>query len=398
MTEILVPPSERDFDMWDLEQVGPDPYSRYAQMRSECPFGTSGRYGGFTWTVDFETMNSIAYRPEVFSSNPGTIPPMHLERPMVPLMTDPPDHRNYRKILNPFFTVQRLSALEPQIRAFTSKLCAELATRETFDAVKDFSAVIPLITLSMFFKLPEDLHADFVRWTEAISHDVAADPEGAAQAGASLAGALSDLLIERRTAPLENDLLSDLASGRMMDVELTHETSIDICFIIVIAGAATTQHGIANSLRILEKRPDIKQRLIDDPSLIPSAVEEFLRYDPPSQYVARRATCPVTVAGHEFQPGEDVALVWAAGNRDPKAFPDPDEVLIDRYPNKHASFGAGIHHCLGANLGRMEMRIALEEFLRVMPNFETTDDLNDPNKWFTGIVRGPKTVPVRLLK
>jgi cytochrome P450 len=294
--------------------------------------------------------------------------------------------------------VQRLATLEPQIRSFTTKLCADLAARDTFDVVRDYSAVIPLVTLSMFFRLPEDSHADFVRWTEAISHDVAGDPEGAAHAGAALAGALSELLIERRAKPLENDLLSELASGRMMDVDLTHEVSVDICFIIVIAGAATTQHGIANSLRILEKRPDIKQRLIADPSLIPAAVEEFLRYDPPSQYVARRATCPQTVAGHDFQTGDDVALVWAAGNRDPKVFTNPDEVVIDRHPNKHVAFGAGIHHCLGANLGRMEMRIALEEFLRVMPNYEVTDDLRDPKKWFTGIVRGPKTVPVRLIK
>jgi cytochrome P450 len=387
-----------DFDMWDVKQTGPHPYRRYAELRDQCPigFGKSEHYGGFYWTVDHATMSSVAFNPEVFSSNPGTVPRLHIERPWVPLMTDPPDHRGYRKILNPFFTVQRLSRLESPIRAYTMKLCEELATRGTFDGVADFAARVPIVALSMFFKLPEALHSDFVKWTEAVSHDVTSDPEGSAKAAGQLAGALSELILERRDHPIENDLLSELAR-LTIDGSLTHDICLDMCVILVVAGAATSQHGIANSLQILAEHPEIKQRLIDQPELIPGAIEEFLRYDGPAQFVARRATCPYSVAGQGFAQDDDIVLAWAAGNRDPKVFDKPDEIDIERSPNKHVAFGAGIHHCVGANLGRLEMRIALEEFLTHMPEFEVLDKLDDPEKWVTGIVRGPRIVPIRVV-
>lgn len=383
------------FDMWDVHQTGPDPHSLYREMRGRCPVGHSAKHGGFTFTVDFATMNAVAVEPEMFSNNPGVIPPMHLERPMVPLMIDPPEHRPFRRVLNPFFTVARLTSLEADMRRFCAELCNEFAARGECDAVQEYAAVIPMYTLSKFFQVPEELRPSFVDWASSMVHDVQSDPTAAAAAGANLAGAITGLLAQRREQPREGDLLSELATGVLGGVALTPEDIMDICLVMVLAGADTTQHAIANSLRLLAERPDLRRRLCAEPDLMESAIEEFLRYDGPVQFTARRVTVSNTVAGPSLEVGDNVALVWAAGNRDSAVFEHPDEVVLDRNPNRHVAFGTGIHRCLGANLAKLEMRVALEEFLAVIPDFHATDDLTEPEKWVTGIVRGPKILPLR---
>jgi cytochrome P450 len=384
-----------DFDMWDLAQTGPDPHSLYAEMRAECPVRHSSKYGGFNYTADHHTMTAVAAQPETFSSNPGVVPPMLLERPMIPLMIDPPEHRGYRRILNPFFTMERLNQLAVPLRDYAAQLCGEMALRGECDAVADYSGKIPIFTLSIFFKVPEELRPDFVAWALSMTQDVVSDPQKAMQSNISLAGALTELLVERREHPLDDDLLSDLASGNVGGRTISQQEAIDICLVMVAAGSETTQHGIANSLRVLAGRPDLRARLIAEPELFPSAIEEFLRYDGPVQFVARKATTATDVAGTHMEPGEDIVLLWASGNRDPAAFDNPDELIIDRKPNRHVAFGSGIHRCIGANLARVELRVALQEFLRHIPDFEVTENLDQPEDWSTGITRGPKHLGLR---
>ena len=385
------------FDHNDVTQTGPEAHALYREMRDKCPIGHSDQHGGFTFLLDYKDVNDVAHKPGLFGSFPNSVPHVPVPRPMVPLQVNPPDHQGYRTMLNPFFTPQRVATLEPAVRSFTAQLAEELAGRDEFDAFEMFAAPIPVFTLSTFFSLPEELHGEFQRLTHSFIHELTTDPESAMRAALELYAILGELLDERRAAPREGDLLSDIASGEVNGRPIEEEDALDICIVLALAGIDTTQNAIANSLRLLGHRPDLRHTLIDKPELFPTAVEELLRYEGPVQATGRTVSEDCTSLGINFSKEDPVLLVWMAANRDPKEFPDPEEVLLDRDPNRHLAFGAGIHRCLGAHVGRLELRVALEEFLRRIPDYEITDTLDDPNKWVTGIIRGPKTLPIKVI-
>jgi cytochrome P450 len=298
-------------------------------------------------------------------------------------------------MLNPFFSPPRVALLEPAVRSYAAELARRLAAKGECDVFAEFAAPIPVFALSTFFSLPADQHEAFQRLTHRVLHETAKDLESSLRAAQELFGMLAVLLEERKATPREGDLLSDIASGLVNGHPIDEFDALDTCMVVVLGGIDTVQNGIANAIRLLGRRPDLRRRLREEPGLFTSAVEELLRFDGPVQSTARTVATACSFAGQELEKGDSLLLVWAAGNRDPEEFPDPDEVVFDREPNRHLAFGSGIHRCLGAHLARLELRLALEEFLRWIPDYEVTDDLEDPEKWVTGIIRGPKTLPIR---
>jgi cytochrome P450 len=175
-------------------------------------------------------------------------------------------------------------------------------------------------------------------------------------------------IAERRTSP-RDDMISYLVQATVFDRPVSDEEVFDMAMLVIQGGFDTTGSSISSALRYLDEHPDTRQRLIDDPSLIPTAVEEFLRYEAPQFALARTATRDVEVAGRQVRAGERLLLVWASGNRDDAMFENPDDVVLDRFPNRHMTFGLGAHRCLGSTLARRQIVLALGAVLRRLPDY-----------------------------
>jgi cytochrome P450 len=232
-----------------------------------------------------------------------------------------------------------------------------------------FARALPTIVFSRLCGFPERDWPRFDAWVDDIIYARTEDPERAWAAGDAVRAYFDDLLTERRGTEPRNDLMGVLLHAEVDGRPLTHDELISYCYLLFVAGLDTTAWAIRSSLWYLARTPAAQAQLRAEPDLIPAAAEEFLRTLSPVQGMARTCRADTVVRGREIRAGERVVLVFGAGNRDPDAFDDPDEIRFDRRKNRHLAFGAGIHRCLGSNLGRLELVIALEEFLRTVPPF-----------------------------
>ncbi|HUS62425.1 MAG TPA: cytochrome P450, partial [Acidimicrobiales bacterium] len=310
-----------------------------------------------------------------------------------PITSDPPFHGPARRLLLPAFAPKPISALEPFARDECIRLLAALEGADTADAARDYAQHIPTVVIARMLGLPPD-DADLFR---AVVHDLleAVDvaPE-VRQATTSRWWAYLDERIEEHRSHPQDDLISFLLDVELEGEKLSHEHVRGTIHLLLIAGIDTTWSAIGASLWHLATHADDRRRLVEDPSLIPTACEEFLRAYAPVT-MARKVAEDVEVGGCSMKAGEWVLLPFPVANRDPEKFPEADTVVIDRLENRHAAFGLGIHRCLGSNLARMELRVALEEWLTRIPSFELIDGATVT--WSAGQVRGPRSVPVRIL-
>lgn len=383
------------FDHNDARQTGPDPYALYRQMRAACPVGYSEEYGGFTYFMAQKEIQEIARRPEVFSSFPNSIPPVPVENPMIPLMTDPPAHQGYRQVLAAAFSSRRLNAaLEESVREYARELTENLAGQAETDLIETYCSLIPVFALSRLLDIPPALLPTFQGLVARAVHET--DKPDSQAAFGELVGLVQQLVVERAQDPREDDLISVVVTSSIEGRPMSVEEAIGICVTLIVAGLDTTQHALANFIALLSQRPDLRSRLIADPTLMPTAIEELLRYVGPVQQTGRTVKSGCVVDGVALEAGDAVLLMWAAANRDPNEFESAEEVHLDRAPNRHLAFGTGIHRCLGSHMARIELRIGLDQFLRTFPDYEVTESLDDPAKWATGIVRGPKRLTTRL--
>ena len=314
------------------------------------------------------------------------------------LTSDPPDHERLRRVVNRAFTPSSIADLEPRIRDITRRLLRPLASGEPFDVVGDFAAPLPTIVIAELLGIPSEDGERFRRWTEVVTgtdvrRRASRDRATARRYGGELRAYLAEQ-IERRKQEPTDDLI-----GRMVVANAEHVMSdaevVASCILLLIAGNETTMRLITNMTLALSRHPDQLERLVTDPALIPSGVEETLRYDSPVQMLFRGVKQPTTVRDHELPTGAAVLTMLAAANRDPAAFPDADVYDVGRADNLHVSFGHGIHYCLGAPLARRETRIAFEELLSVAPRFArltADDDLEYPDMAF---LRSPRSLVVR---
>ena len=379
-----------------------DPYPLYARVRYR---GLVRSPLGLFAAADHATVAGIL-RDRRFSSSPvhqrGYRPPTYppgdprAELPDVDLLTmDPPDHTRLRRLVAGAFSPRAIAGLEPWIREVTDRLLNSVDGAAGFDLVDALAFPLPITVICHLLGVPAEDQPRFRAW----GHEVAAtlDPqtsgtEQSRDAELALTGYLQDLVRKRRADP-DDSILSALIAAEEDGDRLSSAELVSTALILLIAGFETTVNLIGNGAVALLADPGGWDRVRRDPSLVPAAVEEMLRYDSPVQLTSRTATEDVEVGGRVIAAGQSVIVFIGGANRDPMVFEQPDEFRIDRPdPGRHLAFSLGAHHCLGASLARLEARIAIEELTRRYPALELAAA---PKRRSTLVLRGFDSVPVR---
>jgi cytochrome P450 len=308
-----------------------------------------------------------------------------------PITSDPPEHKPAKQLLLPPFTPDAMKKLEPRVRAICNDLIDEFIADGKCDAAARYTKHIPVRAIAHMLGIPEKDGDLFIKWIHGILELGIKDDNALMDAVREMTGYFAGHLEQRKANPTE-DLISTLMKARDKDGNpLADEHVLGSLRLLLIAGIDTTWSAIGSSLWHLARTPDDRERLVREPALIPTAVEEFLRaYSPVT--MAREVMKDTTVSGCPVRKNNMVLLSFPAANRDPAMFPDADKVVIDRKENRHAAFGLGIHRCIGSNLARMEMIVAIEEWLKRIPDFRL--DPAGKVTWSEGTVRGPRQLPV----
>ena len=386
----------------DFDHMHPD-YNANApeiweDLRGKCPVAHSPRYGGTWLPVRHEDVTAIAYDTEHFSSEDVVVKrlkPTGESRPYggaPPITSDPPFHHHARRVLLPAFAPQKIAAMESETRAFCHALIDKLGDVDVIDAADQYAKHIPPAVIAHMLDLPladGELFREFIHTAlEGVAED-----QAVRQAGWQKLDAYLDRRIAERSANLGDDLLSFLLTADLGGQRLHPDHVRGTVALLLIAGIDTTWSAIGSTLWHLAKTPADLARLGREPELVPTAVEELLRAYAPVT-MARVVAKDVEIGGCPMKEGDWVLLPFPAANRDPQVFDRADEVILDREVNRHTAFGLGIHRCVGSNLARMEVRVAMEVFIERFPQF----DLADPAAvtWSVGQVRGPRSLPIRI--
>lgn len=379
-----------DFDHLDPRWVE-DPYPIWKHMRDTCPIAHTRRFQGVYFPSRFADLRSIAYDTQHFSSRRLFVREKHpplTEAP--PVTSDPPVHRAQRMLLLPPFAPGAIRNLEPQIRAFCRRCITELRGRQEWDGALDYAQRIPTHVTALMLGVPEDHGGRFRQWIRDFFERGITDPTIVERVTAEATAYFAAEIDERRAAP-RDDLISYLLDVRLDGETLTDEHINGTLRLLLFAGIDTTWSAIGASLWHLATHAADRRRLVAEPGLIPTAIEEFLRAYAPVT-MAREVVKDTTIDGCHFKQGEMVMLPFGAANRDPEVFAAPDTVMIDRAENRHAAFGLGIHRCIGVHLARLEITVAVQELLRAIPEFELQAGARVT--WSAGPVRGPRLLPL----
>ena len=351
-------------------------FDDYQVMHRECPVSWSDRYGGFWTLTRHADVHAAEHDWDTFSVAPSMIlPSFGTDRPLIPLDIDPPALTPYRQILLPFFTPQKMDALLPRTHELARELLDAVDGQEVFDAAP-YCRMLPAMVFGEYCDFPMKNTAQFDVWVDDIVFARSDDEAVARQAADEVYDYFRDLIAQRRRSP-GPDVISALLAADHAGRPLTDDEMLDICYLLFVAGLETTAGTIRAGLWYLGQHADALALLADDIARVPAATEEFLRALSPVQAMARTLKRDTVIDGVEMKAGERVVLAFGAANRDPERFECPYDVRLDRESNPHTAFGAGAHRCLGSNLARREVNVALEEMILRHPRFE----LAEPAPW-----------------
>ncbi len=345
---------DRFFD----EQYLEDPYPRYARWRERAPVWWDEE--NKAWILSrFEDVRAVFKDPETYSSN-ADAPSSTLMLPL--LMDDPPRHTKLRALVNRAFTTRALKDMESGVSALAHDMVAGLDTSGPTDIAEALTIPLPVRVIADLMGIPRERAGDFKRWSDAVTLAANMPEEQRMKDIGELFAFFQAMIPERRAAPGE-DLVSRLVTAEVDGDVLSDEDIIGFSILLLIAGNETTTNLLSNLLHYLSQHPADWDRLRADRSLIDAAIEEILRFDAPVQYVDRKTTRAVELHGQAIAAGERVSVLMGSANRDEKVYEDPDSFRLDRGRSHHHTFGHGIHFCIGAPLGRMEARYAMEALL-----------------------------------
>jgi cytochrome P450 len=390
-----------DFDVLDQRYVA-DPFSIWDDLRSSCPIAHTDRRISSWLPTRYEDVTAIAHDIEHFSSlRVAVIPGAEDDEPdenyegpdlqygLPPISADPPLHTWTRRLLLPWFSHKRVESYVPMTRDLCRGLLDGFTGSGHADAAADYAQQIPVRVIAHILGVPTDMSDTFTGWVRDIL-EFADDPERRQHGAEGLLTYFIEQVEFRRQNPGE-DLLSELLHTEVEGKPMDDGIILGIAALVLIAGVDTTWSAIGSSLWHLATHPDDQARLVAEPELMPLAIEELLRaYSPVT--MARVVTADYEYAGCPMKEGDKVLMNFPAANRDPEAFDDPDVVQLDRAHNRHVAFGSGIHRCAGSNLARMELQVAMEEWLHRIPTFSLEEGREIA--WAGGQVRGPRILPV----
>ena len=376
------------FGTYALEEI-PQTFSWFEEMREHNPVFKDERTR--LWQVfRYEDVLAILTDYSRFSSQAYEFTGGFLKNSLI--AKDPPDHRKLRNLVNQAFTPKAVAHLSDRITQITQELLDEVRLQGKMDIVSDIAFPLPAKVIAELLGVPPEDWNIFQRWARVDGSDPASSrQESGHSMQAEMFTYFSDLLEERRRAPRE-DLISSLSVAEVDGERLSEPELLSFCTLLLAAGQETTKNLITNAIVCLTDYRESMERLINEPALIPAAIEEILRFFPPVWFLFRQTKTDVELAGLHI-PANQVVLAWtASANRDPARFPDPDRFDIKREPNRHLAFGHGIHFCVGAPLARLEAKIALPMMLQQLKNLQRVEGV--PIMVHTGIVFVIRSLPV----
>ena len=374
-----------------------DPYPAYRELRATAPVCWND-VTKFWALLKYEDIRFVSSSPALFTSTKGiTIPDPAMPSPVQEgnlIFSDPPRHRQLRKLINSGFTRRRVAVLEPKIREIVRGILDGIEPGSVHEFAEEIAAPLPTRMIAELIGAPPDDWEQFRAWSDAATGT--ADPEielDSFVAMGQLFEYFQKLIAARRAEP-RNDLLSVLAEAEIDEHRLTDEDLLNFAFLLLVAGNETTRNLIALGTLALISHPDQRRLLVENPALIPSAVEEMLRWNSPVVHMARTAVADVEIRGQRIAEGDVVVMLYGSANRDEDVFgSDSEEFKVTRHPNPHIAFGCGEHSCVGAQLARLEATVMFEELLGRFPKLELVGDVD---RMRATMVPGVKRMPVRL--
>jgi cytochrome P450 len=386
---------DTDFDVLSPAYVA-DPFRIWDQLRKTCPVAHTDRRGSTWLPTRYQDVVDLAHDVEHFSSTEIAVIPFAGEPPdepvleygLPPISADPPLHTWTRRLLLPWFSHHRVEGYEPLTRTLCAELLDGFIDQGQADAACDYAQQIPVRVIAAILGVPSSLSDTFTGWVRDVL-EFADDPERRVRGVEGLIGFFVEEVARRKTEP-GDDLLSDLLHSEFDGEPVEESVVLGVAALVLIAGVDTTWSAIGSSLWHLATHPEDRERLRSEPDAMALGIEELLRaYSPVT--MARVVTEDIDFEGCPMKAGDKVLMNFPAANRDPEAFEDADRVVLDREINRHVAFGSGIHRCAGSNLARMELRVALEEWLVRIPEFHLA---GGEVTWAGGQVRGPRQLPV----
>lgn len=390
-----IPPVSDFADDWDFNDPAwvNDPFPIWNDLRGRCPMGHTERFNEGVWLpLRFDDVVAIANDTETFSNvhhgirRGGTVDRGYFP----PINSDPPEHLEIRRTLLPFFAPRRIEQWRQHILADCEARVAVIVERGHGDAAIEYSQHIPVGAIAAIMGIDPADGDQFRAWI----HDILAvgpnDATAMQTAIVEVRDYMAKAMAVRRRTP-GDDLISHLVTTEMGGEPLPDHLIERMLVLQLVAGIDTTWSSIGAALWHLATHDDDRRRLVAEPALLPTALEEFLRAYAPVN-VARRVAGDAVMGGVEMQEGDHVMMTFPIACRDPERFERADEVIIDRTENRHIAFGAGIHRCIGSNLARLEMELALTTWLRHIPEFSIASGAEV--SWSTGQIRGPRSVPI----
>ena len=394
--QLEMPPVENWLTDWDWldDQWGENAIDIWNSVREQCPVATTERYGRAFMPVTMDTVAAVANDTENFSSiwvNVGR--PDAPRSPAPPITSDPPEHHGHRRLLLPAFSPKNVAPLEEKLRTFCRTLIADLDGADTADAAEQYSQHIPVHGICILTGIPEQDAELFRDW---IYRNFQLGPRDNAvrAAVATEMGDYIDALLHERLENPQDDMLTLVANAEIDGQPVDWDLKLGYIRLLIIAGIDTTWSAIGSGLWHFGQHPDEVARLVaadNDDLLWNTASEEVLRYYAPVT-MARKVVGETEVGGCPVHPGDQMLLTFPAANHDPAAFENPEVFDIDRAQNRHVAFGLGIHRCVGSNLARLELVVALQEWMRAFPDYSL--DTSTPTTWANGQIRGPRNIPV----
>jgi cytochrome P450 len=396
---ITGPVSDWATDFSHLEpEWSADPYPIQDELRQRCPIAHTERFGGGWLPTRYEDVAAIAYDTDHFSSRSIIMsnfrPPLD-EAPVggpPPISSDPPFHHDARRLLLPAFTKAAVARQEPATRAFCHSLIDAFGDRAVIDAASEYAQHIPIRVIADMLGFPPEDGPRFREFVENTLEGVNQEPDERIERVQELFDYLLAQIRDHVDHP-RDDLTTFLINVELYGSKLEAEHVAGTMALLLIAGIDTTWSAIGASLWHLAKTPRDRERLVAEPTLLPTALEEFLRAFAPVT-MARLVKEDMNWHGADMKADDWILLSFPAANRDPAQFDRANEVVIDRQVNRHAAFGLGIHRCVGSHLARMELRVALEVWLERIPGFSLAEPA--AVTWSAGQIRGPRALPLRI--